>query len=45
MPVKSEKPFTDGFKKGKGPSEKDLKRVEFEETTIMSTYVFPQYDR
>jgi hypothetical protein len=39
MPIKSEKPFTDGSKKGKGPNEKDLKRVEFEQTPIMSTYV------
>ena len=38
MPIKSEKPYTDGTKKGKGPSE-DLKRVEFEDTPIMSTYV------
>lgn len=38
MPIKSEKPYADGTKKGKGPSE-DLKRVEFEETPIMSTYV------
>ena len=40
MPVKSEKPYTDGSKKGKGPFE-DLKRVEFEDTPIMSTYVLP----
>jgi hypothetical protein len=39
MPIKSERPFTDGSKKGKGPTETDLKRVEFEETPIMSTYV------
>jgi hypothetical protein len=38
MPIKSEKPFLDGSKK---PTEKDLKRVEFEETPIMSTYVNP----
>jgi hypothetical protein len=38
MPVKSEKPFSDGLKKGKGPSNDDLKRVEFETTPIMSTY-------
>ena len=39
MPIISEKPFTDGSKKGKGPISEDLKRVEFETTPIMSTYV------
>ena len=38
MPIQSEKPFTDGTKKGKGPINEDLKRVEFETTPIMSTY-------
>ena len=41
MPIQSEKPFTDGKKKGKGPINEDLKRVEFETTPIMSTYVSP----
>lgn len=39
MPVKSEKPYADGSKKGKGAAGDDLKRVEFETTPIMSTYV------
>lgn len=39
MPVQSEKPVSDGKKKGKGPIGDDLKRVEFETTPIMSTYV------
>ena len=43
MPVKSEKPVDDGSKKAKGPSSQNLKRVEFEETPIMSTYVPPLY--
>src|SRR5271156_3619845 len=41
MPIISEKPFTDGSKKGKGPISEDLKRIEFETTPIMSTYVLP----
>lgn len=41
MPIVSEKPFTDGSKKGKGPVNEDLKRVEFETTPIMSTYAGP----
>ena len=46
MAVISEKPFTDGSKKGKGPISEDLKRVEFETTPVMSTYVLtlPDYD-
>lgn len=43
MPVISEKPFTDGAKKGKGPISEDLKRVEFETTPVMSTYVAPLF--
>jgi len=39
MPVRSEKPVSDGKKKGKGPIGEDLKRVEFETTPTMSTYV------
>jgi hypothetical protein len=38
MPIKSEKPYTDGTKQGEGPSG-DLKKVVFEDTPIMSTYV------
>ena len=41
MPIQSEKPISDGKKKGKGPFGDDLKRVEFETTPIMSTYVNP----
>jgi puromycin-sensitive aminopeptidase len=41
MPIQSEKPVSDGKKKGKGPIDDDLKRVEFETTPIMSTYVSP----